>query len=516
MLFNSLEYLLFFLPLVWIVFRGLVALGLSQPQLLWLVACSLFFYASWNPAFILLMVLSVVVNYGFGRALGGDNSPVAGKTILTGGVIFNLGLLAYFKYTGFFLENLNALAGSLIPIPDITLPLAISFFTFQQIAYLVDVHRNEAKEYSFIHYCLFVTFFPQLVAGPIVHHKEMMPQFEPDKVRDQNVIQNLQVGTTIIFIGLFKKVILADNLALISDPLFARAEQGIPLSFSEAWIAVTAFTGQIYFDFSGYTDIAIGSARLFGIKLPENFFSPYKARNIIEFWRRWHITLSRFLRDYLYISLGGNRSGKAKRYRNLLLTMLLGGLWHGAHWNFVIWGALHGLYLVINHFWHFLFPSTKNRSPSWSVAVAVMSHTTTLLAVMVAWVFFRAETTGGAMNVLSAMTHVSHTAIDSAYLQGVYALQPGFDLLARAVPFENSAVILLTFLCTALAICVVAPNTQQFMANYEPALVITRWEKPRSRFLWKPSVGFSIAIAAMAFLAVLGIGSTSEFIYFQF
>lgn len=515
MLFNSIQYLGFFLPLALLVYIAVGRFKLGSAQLLWLVGCSLFFYASWNPVFVLLMLASVMVNFGFGRLIASSERPSSSKIALIGGVSFNLGLLGYFKYTGFFVENLNSLAGTLIPMPEITLPLAISFFTFQQIAYLVDVYRSEAREYSFGHYCLFVTFFPQLIAGPIVHHKEMMPQFEQTLGRTIG-IENIQVGITIIVLGLFKKVILADNLALLSDPLFQRAEGGSTLSFTEAWVAVSAFTGQIYFDFSGYTDIAIGSARLFGIKLPENFYSPYKSRNIIEFWRRWHITLSRFLRDYLYISLGGNRKGPVKRYRNLLLTMLLGGLWHGAHWNFVIWGALHGGYLVVNHLIRHLFPEKPEAESKLHWLTTFLSHCLTLLAVMIAWVFFRAESTSSAFSILNAMYSFDNFSLNESYIQGIYALQPAFELVRLAAPDLPIAFIPLMFLSLSLFLCLFAPNTQQFMSKFEPALIVTKWPRTAGRFLWSPSTRYAVVIALLGYISFIGMGSTSEFIYFQF
>lgn len=515
MLFNSIQYLLLFLPLSWLGFHFLGRRHFTRGQLLWLVACSLFFYASWNPVFVTLIVGSVSGNFIFGRLIGQSKSARSSKTLLTLGVTFNLALLAYFKYTGFFIENLNLLASTLIPIPEITLPLAISFFTFQQIAYLVDVHRDEAKDYSFIHYCLFVTFFPQLVAGPIVHHKEMMPQFDTPASGGAG-LENIQVGITIIILGLFKKIILADNLALFANPLFLQAESGAGLSLTEAWVAVGAFTGQIYFDFSGYTDIAIGSARLFGIKLPENFYSPYKSTSIIEFWRRWHITLSRFLRDYLYISLGGNRRGSFKRYRNLLLTMLLGGLWHGANWNFVIWGALHGTYLVLNHFWRYLCGRFNIGTGESGVLARTVYQTITLLAVMLAWVFFRAETTAGATVVITALTNFSDLGLDPAYINSLFTGQPAFGLIHANLPGVSQAAVAMTFLILALLICLVAPNTQQFMANYQPALVVTKWPVTTARLLWRPCAKYAVAFAALFYLALLGIGSASEFIYFQF
>lgn len=514
MLFNSLQYLILFLPVAWIGYRLFGRMHLSTAQLLWLVACSLFFYASWNPVYIFLIVASVATNFLFGRWLSYDALRNRRSQLLFVGVSFNLGLLGYYKYTGFFLDNLNQLAGTLIPIPEVTLPLAISFFTFQQIAYLVDVYRGESRDYSFSHYCLFVTFFPQLIAGPIVHHKEMMPQFDAQKQRGPS-LEDFQVGITIIALGLFKKIIFADNLALMSDPLFAQAEAGTPLSLAEAWVAVLAFTGQIYFDFSGYTDIAIGSARLFGIRLPENFFSPYKSGSIIEFWRRWHITLSRFLRDYLYISLGGNRRGSPKRYRNLFLTMLLGGLWHGAHWNFVMWGGLHGGYLVINHFWRHLARKI-GLSDEPGLMLSSSYRLLTLLAVMVAWVFFRAESIGAANSILLSMLDISNMALRPEYFQGLMNAQPGFQLAAALLPAVPVSTFPLAVLGIALAVSLWAPNTQQFMGNYKPALEINRWPAYAGRILWRPSVGYAIGVAFLCYLALLGIGSESEFIYFQF
>jgi len=514
MLFNTLQFLFLFLPLTLLVFGVLGRLQLNSAQVVWLVLCSLFFYASWNPVYLLLILGSVIANYLFGRALASANGGTS-LGILTAGVSFNLLLLGYFKYTGFFLDSLNSAFGLLIPLPEITLPLAISLFTFQQIAYLVDVHRKEAEDYSFVHYCLFVTFFPQLIAGPIVHHKEMMPQFDAAASRRVK-LENLQIGIAIITLGLFKKVVFADNLALVADPLFARAEAGTPLSFSEAWIATLAFTGQIYFDFSGYTDMAIGAARLFGIRLPENFYSPYKSLNIIEFWRRWHITLSRFLRDYLYISLGGNRKGVAKRYRNLLLTMLLGGLWHGAHWNFVIWGGLHGSYLVINHFWHWLSDRAGVDRSRGGLPVRLLSQGVTLLAVMVAWVFFRAESSAGAFSILGSMASPGNMEINQQYIDTVVAEQPLMSLLQAIAPGTEGLHMIATLLVLALGVTLFAPNTQQFMRDFQPALVANKWPAHGGRLVFRLSVGYGLLLGLLAYLGLLNLGNEAEFIYFQF
>lgn len=512
MLFNTIEYLFLLLPVAILGFRLLGRGPLNTSQLVWLVACSLFFYATWNPVYLLLILGSILGNYFFGRALGrsaGGNTP-----LLALGITFNLGLLGYFKYTGFFLDNLNSLVEWAIPVPHITLPLAISFFTFQQIAYLVDVHRGDARDYSFLHYCLFVTFFPQLIAGPIVHHKEMMPQFDAPE-RNSATLTDIQVGLTIITLGLAKKVLLADNLAIIADPLFMSAQNGATLTMAEAWIAVLAFTGQIYFDFSGYTDMAIGSARLFGIRLPENFYSPYRSFNIIEFWRRWHITLSRFLRDYLYISMGGNRKGRVKRYRNLLLTMLLGGLWHGAHWNFVIWGGLHGSYLVINHFWHHICRSTGFEWQRIGVAGRVISWSLTFLAVIIAWVFFRAQSTPAALSILTSMATPDSLAIKHAYMKTMISLQPMFDVALNTIPGLTPRALIVGFIGFALAISVFAPNTQQLLRHFEPALVERPWPAFNG-IAWRPTIGWAVAVGVLAYLSLLNLGNRSEFIYFQF
>jgi D-alanyl-lipoteichoic acid acyltransferase DltB (MBOAT superfamily) len=305
--------------------------------------------------------------------------------------------------------------GSGIGAETILLPLAISFFTFQQIAYLVDAYEGLTREYNFLHYCLFVTFFPQLIAGPIVHHREMLPQFASDTIYRFNQ-STFTAGLTTFCLGLFKKVIIADGAATYATPVFDAAEAGEILTFFEAWTGAFGYTIQLYFDFSGYSDMAIGLGMMFGIRLPLNFFSPYKAVNIIDFWRRWHMTLSRFLRDYLYIPLGGSRRGKVRRYVNLMVTMLLGGLWHGAGWTFVAWGALHGFYLVVNHAWHAVRRSLGHNLEKTTLAGRTLSRIVTLTAVIFAWVLFRAESFGGAMSIISGMVGLNGFALPSQVL----------------------------------------------------------------------------------------------------
>ncbi|MCJ8268607.1 MAG: MBOAT family protein, partial [Psychrosphaera sp.] len=392
MLFNSYIFIFAFLPMVLVGYHLLGKTGHNRLSLSWLVTASLCFYAWWNPYYLGILVASVTFNYAFGIALINK----ASKLVLTCAVAANLACLGYFKYANFFIDNINLLTTNNYHLEHIILPLAISFFTFQQIAYLVDAYRGLTKDTSFLHYSLFVTFFPQLIAGPIVHHKEMLPQFSNNLIYKLKA-NHLAVGFTIFVIGLFKKVVLADNIALHATPIFDAAENNIALTFFEAWVGALAYSLQLYFDFSGYSDMAIGLARMFGIILPVNFYSPYKANSIIEFWRRWHITLSKFLREYLYIPLGGNQKGQLRRTINLLVTMLLGGLWHGAGWTFVLWGAMHGLFLSINHGWN----KVTNKSSSQRLGRKVIVRIITFAAVVIAWVMFRAETVTGAVKQYS-------------------------------------------------------------------------------------------------------------------
>jgi len=333
----------------------------------------------------------MLFNYIIGSSLnnGEGHHRFSKKSILTFGIVSNLALLGYFKYMDFFIDNINLLSDSNIPTLDLALPLAISFFTFQQISYLVDSYRQETQEYDFLNYSLFVTFFPQLIAGPIVHHKEMMPQFAKTRNKVKNY-RNIAMGLFIFSIGLFKKVVIADTFALLATAGFDTAAT---LNLFEAWVTSLSYTFQLYFDFSGYTDMAIGLALLFNIRLPINFNSPYKATDIQDFWRRWHITLSRFLRDYIYIPLGGNRKGEFRVYTNLMATFIIGGIWHGAGWTFVFWGFLHGLALVIHRAW------SKLGFKIWTWLAWLI----TFNFINIAWVFFRAKEWDDAIKVLSGM-----------------------------------------------------------------------------------------------------------------
>jgi len=350
----------------------------------------------------------VLINFTIGLELTKERFIKKRKMLLVSGILINLSLLAYYKYTGFFLETLNDAFEGQLEIPNIILPLAISFFTFQQIAYLVDSYKGLTKEYDFLNYAVFVTFFPQLIAGPIVHHKEMMPQFSKLKNKIPQY-GNIAKGLFIFSIGLFKKVVIADGLALSVAYGF---DQSIDLSFSEAWWTSLSYTLQLYFDFSGYSDMAIGLALLFNIKLPANFCSPYKARNIRDFWHSWHITLSRFLRDYVYIPLGGNKHKNISTYRNLFLTFLIGGVWHGAGWTFIFWGALHGLAIVI----HRVYRKMGFYMP------ALVAWFLTFNFVNISWVFFRANEWEDAIKILSAMFNFSMAKFSFDYVPQLLAL----------------------------------------------------------------------------------------------
>lgn len=483
MLFNSHLFIFAFLPVTWAGFYFLARTGSRGPWLAagWLALASLFFYGYWNPHYLWLLGISILFNYLIGLSIARQAAQKKKHFLLVLGLTGNLAALAYYKYANFFVINLNSLPGINLEWAEVILPIGISFFTFTQIAFLVDVYKGLASEYRFVHYALFVTYFPHLIAGPILHHKEMMPQFSnPATYRIDTAM--LATGISWFTIGLAKKVLLADNLAGFVDPIFNAADGGMALSFYQAWGGATAYSLQLYFDFSGYSDMAIGLSILFGVKLPLNFNSPYKAASMIEFWRRWHMTLSRFLRDYLYIPLGGNRKGSGRRHANLFITMLLGGLWHGAGWTYVIWGAMHGTFLIINHAWRKLIAGTPvadgyARYPTGFQAGGTLL---TYLAVVLAWAVFRSPTLDGAQTMLSAMLG----------MQGFSGESP-----------DNK---LITYLAVGLAICWFLPNTQELI------------EQRNRRLQWKPSAGWAWGLGLVLTWGVFSFSRYSPFIYFQF
>lgn len=524
MLFNSYIFIFVFLPITLLGFHLIGSQGRHRVAMAWLVAASLFFYGWWNPAYLGLIMGSMLFNYAVGVALSSRAGKVPSppnKAILLAGIAANIGLLAYYKYTNFFVDNLNSLAGTNFILETIILPLGISFFTFTQIAYLVDAHRGLAHEYSFLHYSLFVTFFPHLIAGPILHHKEMMPQFARSDIYRLKA-EHLAVGLTIFALGLFKKVVLADGVAVYATPVFAAAQAGTTLTFFEAWGGALAYTLQLYFDFSGYSDMAIGLARMFGIRFPLNFNSPYKATSIIDFWRRWHITLSRFLRDYLYIPLGGSRKGEARRLTNLMITMLLGGLWHGAGWTFVLWGGLHGFYLVINHAWRH-WRTSRGHTQSTRVG-RFFAWILTMLAVVVAWVPFRAEGMAAAENMLGAMFGLNGISLPSSLDGRLGALQSWLESfgVVFAGMFSNGLANWHSgtyWIIALLLISTIFPNSQQIMLRYQPAFETYKGEIQRLKYgwlEWRPTPFWAIAGGFCFYLAFIHLTRISEFLYFQF
>ena len=527
MLFNSPEFIFLFLPIALFIFFVIGGRGYRRMAIVWLVAASLFFYAGSNPAFLGLLIFSTIFNYSVGLALGSElvfdrfQVPIPKKWLLGIGIAVNLVLLGYFKYTNFFIDTVNNLSGTSFSIRQMILPLGISFFTFVQIAYLVDVYRGETKEENPLNYLLFVSFFPKLIAGPIVRHKDFMPQLSANE-RYRFNRSDLVIGLTIFSIGFFKKAIFANGIASFANPVFDSAAKGISLTLFEVWVGVLAYTLQLYFDFSGYSDMAIGIARMFGIQLPLNFDSPYKALNISDFWRRWHITLSNFLRDYIYIALGGNRKGNLRRNFNLMITMLLGGLWHGAGWNFVIWGGMHGAYLVIHRQWQLFRKSLGQdlqKSSWWSRWLA---RIVTFIAVAVSWIFFRAENmktvsvmlAGGiGLNGLSLPPFLSGNL---SFMQNWGVKFDGLTPHLETNPwYAMSGVLLL------LLIAWFTPNTQEWLAQYKPAF---DYQNPKNchpfwqKFQWQPNMGFGLLFGFLLFFCLKTFleATKSDFIYFQF
>ncbi len=499
MLFNSYEFLLIFLPLTAAGFFALSAGGYLRSAATWLALASIVFYGYWSPNYVLLLLASIGGNLVAARAVLRYRTSQrfsTAKRALALAVIANLGALGYFKYANFFVDSLNFVAHTQLTLAHVVLPIGISFFTFTQIAFLVDTYQGKVQESRVMPYVLFVTYFPHLIAGPVLHHAEMMPQFARDETYRFR-LDNFLIGSGYFLIGLFKKVVLADGIQPYVGPVF-EADPAYPLSAMEAWGGVLAYTLQIYFDFSGYSDMAIGLAKICNVDLPLNFNSPYKATSITDFWRRWHMTLSRFLRDYLYIPLGGNRKGVFSRYLNLMITMLLGGLWHGAGWTFVIWGGLHGLYLVINHGWQALRVRLLGhdlvRSTRLGRALGVL---TTFLFVVIAWVFFRATSLDAALRILHAMFD----------LQG---LQEGWARSGKLDAFGGNRQV--AWITVLLAMAWALPNSQTLMGRFRETARVA--SERRGEWAWF-SLGFIVVLLGL--LAIInGSRGVSEFIYFNF
>ena len=506
MLFNSIGFIFLFLPIVVAVFFWFGRFNRNYAAA-WLAAVSIFFYGYWDYRYLILLGGSIIFNYWGGLRIGHANGSIR-KYWLVFTIATDLLLLAYYKYADFFISSLNDIAGAGIPLLNIALPIGISFFTFTQIAFLVDSYQGKVKEYRFIHYVLFITYFPHLIAGPVLHHREMMPQFAEKNTYAASAV-NVAVGLSIFIIGLAKKVLIADSIAPIANGVFS---PGSHPQLIESWIGVLAYTFQLYFDFSGYSDMAIGLSRMFGIRLPLNFNSPYKAGNISEFWRRWHMTLSRFLRDYLYIPLGGNREGLIDRYRNLMITMLLGGLWHGAGWTYVVWGGLHGLYLVINHIWQrFMYRRAWQAGYVYSIA----SKFLTFAAVSFAWIFFRSPNFSTAADVIGGL--IGNNGISLPTLGKPYAelfinmgIQPVFDGI-RWIDAGAMSVLVVSILLVWFI-----PNTQEIFRRFEPCLEKVEEATDCPRLIWRPSLRWSLGLALLFCVCILSLNRPSEFLYFQF
>ena len=517
MLFNSYQFIFLFCP---IVFFGFFLIGKHSLLFgrLWLTAASFVFYAWWDVASLLLICVSMLVNFSIGRPLMRQTgySPGPRLRLLILGVAFNLGLLVYYKYSYFFINQWYAFRGLPSHTSPPNLPLGISFFTFVQIAFLVDAYRNEKMSYGWVDYGLFVTYFPHLIAGPIIHHADVIPKFhETPTFRFRS--SNASIAISLFAIGLFKKTVIADHIAVFVPPIFDHP-QNITSTLFESWAGVLAYTLQIYFDFSGYSDMALGLSRMFGVALPANFFSPYKSNNIIEFWRRWHMSLSRFLRDYLYIPLGGNRRGNVRRYINLFVTMVLGGFWHGAGWTFVIWGALHGLFLVINHLWNDrkkLVNINPDNRCGWFFVVAARSST--FLAVMFAWIFFRAPSVEIALQIVRSMLGYNGVSVSKAVMRKIPELSSyGFQadgFFPTLVGLRGPGIFLLIGL---LAFVHLAPNCLELTQKYEPCSGTEHFSQSKLRAGWHPSVSWATLIAFLFIIGVIHINKASIFLYFQF
>ena len=484
MLFNSYIFIFFFLPIAFFGYFLLQSKRYSHVAKVWLVGCSLFFYSWWNVSYLPLILVSLIVNYMVGSMLQTrQKRGFSPKLLLSSGLLFNILLLGYFKYRDFFIENINTVFATDFTLLHLMLPLAISFFTFQQIAYLVDCYQKEGENYSFINYTLFVTFFPQLIAGPIVHHKEMMPQFASSKARVKQY-KHIALGLFIFSIGLFKKVVIADSLSPIVAQGFDVAST---LTLLEGWIVSLAYTFQLYFDFSGYTDMAIGAALLFNIRLPQNFNSPYKALSIQDFWRRWHMTLSRFLRDYIYIPLGGNRQGQLRMHINLLLTFLIGGFWHGAGWTFIFWGFLHGAALVVHRMWS----QFAMAMPTW------LAWFLTFNFINITWVFFRAQNFDDALKVLKAMAGMQGIALPHQ-LERFGFLHASSTEFGGFMANINGDFVQLAYLIAAMMVA-------WFFAN--SSALQSRFKATKQTFL------LSMLLFSVAFMM---LNRMSEFLYFNF
>ncbi|MGH6812311.1 MAG: MBOAT family O-acyltransferase [Methylocella sp.] len=519
MVFSSYLFIFAFLPIALVGFMLIARLGPTHAKV-WLCIASVVFYGSWFPGWIPVLVISVLFNYAIGQGIRTSSSEPRAKALLLFGVAANLLALFYFKYLVVVLGSIG------ISVNPIALPLGISFFTFTQIAFLVDVSQGFALEYRFVNYVLFVTFFPHLIAGPIVHHKELMPQFE-EKRNYRFQPSEFAIGLVIFIIGLAKKTLIADNLSVISFETLNR----LHIDMLGAWLGALTYSMQLYFDFSGYSDMAIGLARMFGIKFPLNFNSPYKATSIIDFWQRWHMTLTRFLTAYIYnpvaltiarrrAVVGKSNSSKASKtlreFPELIalptfVTMVLAGIWHGAGLQFVIFGALHGIYITVNHAWRKFGPKAKSATPTRSIAL--LYGVLVYLCVLIAEIFFRADSASSAVKLLAQMGGVDGLTLPNRVVE-VLHLKDWMAAHGVAIVRQPYAKGYLA-LFGAMFIAWFAPNTQEIMLAHEPALKVGNPARPLL-FGIRFNVGWAVACGLLLFFAIFDIRDEQPFIYFQF
>ncbi|MEV8468187.1 MBOAT family O-acyltransferase [Fluviibacterium sp. DFM31] len=517
MLFNSLQFVFLFLPAALAGYYLLIATGRQRWIFLFLVMASLLFYAVWNPPYVLLLLASMGGNYIFGSWLDRRREAGRGNARVMGlGVCFNLAILFYYKYANFFIDNLNGVAGTDFVLDRILLPLAISFYTLQQIAFLIDVARGEVRPTGVWRYATFVIFFPQLIAGPIVHYKEMMPQFFGRRL-GRFATANFTVGLAIFALGMFKKTVLADSAAGFATPIYDAAAAGDPIGLLAAWRAAACYTLQLYFDFSGYSDMALGLARMFGVKLPPNFHSPLRAASIIEYWRRWHMTLQQFIVAYMHQPLvvpltrfGAERGyGKWQMFAlttampTILLFVVI-GFWHGANWTFVVFGLMHGIYLTVNEFWR-TYRRKRRKKIKPGPRDMVVYHLLTLVCVAAANVVFRADSVAAAAAIWTGMVQLGDLLMLPSILPASFG-----ELLTEP----------LTFILVAAALIAFFPNTQQIMNRYEPILGWAKWRGvalPKIALQWRPTPLWACYTGLVLFLAVAFVSrGETEFIYFNF
>jgi alginate O-acetyltransferase complex protein AlgI len=512
MLFTSWEFILCFLPLAAAVFF-LLPVRMRNARKVWLSLASLVFYAWWKLEYVPLLLASIGVNFALAEWIARRGGMANARWVVYGAVALNLAVLGFYKYTGFVVRSWGWITHQDTPGFDVVLPLAISFYTFTQIGYVVDVARDPRLHYRFLDYSLFVLFFPHLIAGPIVRHWEVIPQYAARDLRFNRA--DFGAGLALFLLGLYKKTLLADPVAVYADAIYGPAAAGAPLTWFAAWVGTLAYALQIYFDFSGYSDMAIGLARMFSIKFPANFDSPYKAANIAEFWRRWHMSLTRFLREYVYFPLGGNKRGVAVQIRNVMITFLLSGLWHGAGWTFVIWGGLHGLYLAVFLLWSRL----KQRmhwslnSRSWGIAGTLV----TFVAVLFTWVFFRSPSVEIAMRTCWTMLGADGwTLPGNAFrmLGGIPVLSDVFRHVEGPQILESWNWVVMHILIL-LGIVWFTPNTQQLLAEHE--MILDGAPRPcRFRLRLRAATGFALGVLFLFFTHTRFGSAPSPFLYFNF